>query len=109
LKQDVSTSKVIKIKEAFLSLEAKKIDQINNIIKDTPKTKPHIQITTKGPSRKHNIIPMSSENIMKFIKNSFLHVTNINRSLRNAKYKVLVDFIQSDPLEITVVTNKMAS
>ena len=45
---------------------------------------------------------------MKFIKNSSLHITNINRSLRNTKSEVLVDFIQLDPLEITVVTNKVA-
>ena len=93
MKQDVSTSEVIKIKEAFPSLGAKKIDQINNIVKDISKTKPHIQMTTKGPSRKHVIIPISSENIMKFMKNSSLHVTNVNRSLRNAKSEVLVDFI----------------
>ena len=108
MKQGVSTFKVIKIKEIFLSLEAKKIDQINNIVKSTPKTKPHIQMSTKGLSRKHIIIPMSSENITKFIKNSSLHVTNINRSLRNVKSKVLADFIQSYPLEIMVVTNKIA-
>jgi len=35
-------SEVIKIKEAFSFIGAKKIDQINNIIKGTPKTKPHI-------------------------------------------------------------------
>ena len=46
---------------------------------------------------------------MKFIKNSSLYVTNINRLLRNAKSEVLVDFIQLDPLGITVVTNKVAS
>ena len=65
-------------------------------------------MTTKGLLRKHVIIPISSENIMKFIKNSSLHITNINRSLRNTKSEVLVDFIQLDPLEITVVTNKVA-
>jgi len=65
-------------------------------------------MTTKGLSRKYIIILMSSENIMKFMKNSSLHVTNINRSLRNAKSEVLADFIQSDPLGITVVTNKVA-
>ena len=52
---------------------------------------------------------MSSENNLKFMKNSSLHVANINRLLRNAKSKVLVDFIQSDPLGITVVTNKVAT
>jgi len=40
LKLNISTSEVIKIKEAFPSIGVKKIDQINNIIKGTPKTKP---------------------------------------------------------------------
>jgi len=35
-------SDIIKIKEAFSSISAKKIDQINNIVKGTPKTKPRI-------------------------------------------------------------------
>ena len=47
-----NTSEVLKIKEAFLALNAKKINQINNIIKGNSKPKPRIQITTKGPSRK---------------------------------------------------------
>ena len=53
-------------------------------------------MTTKEPSRKQIIILMNSENTMKFMKNSFLYVANINKSLRNAKSEVLVDFIQSD-------------
>jgi len=92
----------------FPSIGTKKIDQINNIIKGTSKLKPCIQMTMKGPSRKHIIIPMSNDNNMKFMKNSFMHVANINRTLRNAKSEVLVNFIQSDPLGITVVTNKVS-
>ena len=42
------------------------------------------------------------------MKNSSLHVTNINRSLRNVKLDVLVNFIQSDQMVITVVTRKVA-
>jgi len=64
-------------------------------------------MTTKGSSRKQIIIPISSDNINKFIKNSLLHVTNINRSLRNSKSKVLVDFICSDLTSVMVVTNKV--
>ena len=41
-KQNISISEVIKIKEVFLSISAKKINQINNIIKGTTKTKPCI-------------------------------------------------------------------
>ena len=63
-------------------------------------------MTMKGPSRKHVTIPMSNDNNMKFMKNSSIHVANINRALRNVKSKVLVDFIRSDSLGITAVTNK---
>jgi len=62
----------------------------------------------KGLFRKHVIISMSSENNLKFMKNSSLYVANINKLLRNAKSEVLVDFIWSDFLEIMVVTNKVA-
>jgi len=51
---------------------------------------------------------MSSENNMKFMKNSSIYVANMNRSLKNTKSEVLIDFIQSDPLEITVVTYKIS-
>ena len=107
-KQNASTSEVIKIKEAFSTIGMKKIDQINNIVKGTPKPKPHIQMTMKGPSRKQVIIPMSNDNNTKVMKNSATHIANINRILRNAKSEVLVDFICSDPLGITVVTNKVS-
>ena len=86
----------------------KEINEINNIIKGPIKTKPCIQMTTKCPSRKQIIIPMVKDNIDKFMKNSLIHVTNLNRNLRNAKSEVLVDFIQLDLLGITVATNKVS-
>ena len=51
---------------------------------------------------------MSSDNNTKFMKNSSVHVANINRALRNAKSEILVDFICLDPLGIMVVTNKVS-
>jgi len=107
-KQNISTSEVIKIKEAFPSIGAQKIDQINNIVKGNLKPKPHIQMTTKGLSKKQVIIPIGNNNISNFMKNSSLYVTNINRTLRNAKSKVFVNFICSDSLDITIVTNKVS-
>ncbi len=65
-------------------------------------------MTTKSPLRKQVIIPMGNNNNVKFMKNSPIHVTNINRNLRNAKSEVLVDFIHSDPLGVTIVTNKVS-
>ena len=58
-------------------------------------------MTTKSPSRKNVIVPMNSDNIMRFIKKSSFYITNLNRSLKNIKSDVLVDFIHSDPLGIT--------
>ena len=62
---------------------------------------------TKRPSCKQVIFPMSNSNMVKFMKNSFIHITNINRNLKNTKSEVSVDFIQADPISITIVTNKV--
>jgi len=107
-KQNISTSEVIKIKEAFPSISVQKINQINNIVKGNLKPKPHIQMTTKSLSRKQVIISMDNNNISNFMKNSSLYITNINRTLRNAKSEVLVNFICFDSLGITIVTNKVS-
>ena len=77
-KAPANTSEVLKISKAFPALNTEKINQINNIVKGGAKLKPKIQMTTKGPLRKHVIIPMSKENINSFMKNSSLHVANIN-------------------------------
>ena len=66
-------------------------------------------MTTKGPSRKQVIIPMSNDNNNLFIKNSMFYIANINRLLRNAISEVAVDFIRSDPISLVIVTNKVTS
>ena len=65
-------------------------------------------MTMKGLSRKQIIIPMSNDNNNVFMKNSVAHVTNINRLLRNAKLDIVVDFIQSDSIGLSIITNKIA-
>ena len=107
-KSSASTSEVLKIKETFPLLNAQKINQVNNIINGQNKVKPHMQMTTKGPSRKHIIILMSSDNVLSFMKNSLVHVANINRSLCNTKTDILVDYIRSDNTGICIVVNKVA-
>jgi len=66
-------------------------------------------MTTKGPSRKQVIVPMSNDNTISFTKNSALHVAHINRLLKNAKSDIVVDFIRSDPIGPVIVTNKVAN
>ena len=51
---------------------------------------------------------MNGNNNSIFMKNSSLHVANINKHLKNTKSEVLVNYIQSDPLDITIVTNKIS-
>ena len=51
---------------------------------------------------------MSGENISSFMKDSSLHVANLNRSLHNTKSEVLVDYIWSDNSGIMIITNKVA-
>ena len=106
-KTAASTSEVLKIKETFPALNAKEIDQVNSIVNGNERKKPRIQSTTKGPSRKHIIIPMSAVNTTSFMKNSSGHVANINRELRSAKTDVLVDYIRSDSTGIIIITNKV--
>ena len=106
-KQPTSTSDVLKIKESFLALNTNQIDRVNNIVKGNSKSKPCIQMTIKGLSKKQIIVPMSGDNTNSFMKNSSAHVSNLNRLLRNAKMEVAVDFIRSDPISLVIVTNKV--
>ena len=103
-----NTLEVLKIKETFPFINAQKVDQVNNIINGQAKPKPCIKMTTKGSSRKQVIIPMSGENINSFMKSISLHVANMNRLLRNAKSDVLTDYIRTDSIGITIVTNKVS-
>ena len=65
-------------------------------------------MTTKGLSHKQVICPMSNSNMVKFMKNSSIHVSNINRNLKNTKSEVFVDFIWADPVGIAIITNKIS-
>jgi len=103
-----NTSEVLKIKETFPSLNAQKVNQVNNIINSQAKPKPHIKMTTKGPSRKQVIIPISRENTNSFMKSLSLHVANMNRLLCNAKSDVLTNYIHTNNIGITIVTNKIS-
>ena len=50
---------------------------------------------------------MNSENIKKFMDESSSYVSNLNRALKNIKSKIIVKFIWSDSMGITIVTNKV--
>ena len=105
-----STPKVkenLKLKENFPNLSLKKIQDIHNIINDSGKVKPRINITTKGPSRRQIIVPMSNDNILKFITSSSSHIANLNSIFKNIKSEIVADFICSDQHGLIITTNKV--
>jgi len=63
------------------------------MIKGDSKSKPHINITTKDLSRKQVIIPMNDVNKKYFIEESSIYITNMNRTLKNIRTEVMVDFV----------------
>jgi len=75
------TRKTLKIKEAFSNLQNKKIELVQKIISSKDKLKPCINMTTKGPLYKQVIIPMSTDNANKFVKDSSVHIAKISTEL----------------------------
>jgi len=108
-KTSSDTKEVLRIKEAFLPLQAKNIKNIQKIIKGNDKPKPHINMTMKGPSRKQVIIPMSGNNKKNFMEETNVYILNMNRALKNIKSDILVDFICPDAASITIITNKVTT
>jgi len=88
-----NVSEILKLKENFPNLLAKKIKNIYRTIKDFGKTKPKISMMIKCPSRKQIIIPMDNNNKSKFIASSNTHITNINSTLINIKSDIMADFV----------------
>jgi len=66
-------------------------------------------MTTKELSQKQVIISMGRANIDKIIVLSSIHITNINRALKNIKSNIIVDYVQSEAIGITIVTNSVTS
>ena len=79
------------------------------MIKGNSKLKPQINMTTKGLSKKQVIVLLNNANKRNFIKKSSVHITSINRALKNIKTEVIVDFIWLDSNGIIIITNKVIS
>jgi len=52
---------------------------------------------------------MSTNNTNNFIKESNIHVANINRLLKNIKSDVMADFICIKNKDVVISTNKVAN
>ena len=99
----------LKIKEVFLSLQNKKIEQVQKIISRVSKPKPWINMTTKEHSQKQVIVSISINNTRKYIKDSSTYIININKALKGIKSNIIADFIQIDDKGIIISTNNIVS
>jgi len=103
------TRNALKIKETFPNLPNRKIDLIQKVINDSSnKSKPRINMTTKGPLHKQVIILMNSKLGKKFIKDSSNHVANMNCTLKEIISKMIVDFICVEDKGIVITTNNIS-
>ena len=99
---------IVKIKEVFPKLLVGKVNKINNVInKPSQKSKLRLNMTIKGAFKKQIIISISINNMKRVIASFNIHVTNINRLLKNIKLEISIDFIQTDNKSIIVTTNKV--
>jgi len=95
-KGESNIESALKIKEAFPTLNANNINNIQQIIKGNSKPKPYINMTTKDLSKKQIIIPMNDVNRNNFMRNSNVYVINMNRTLKNIKTNIIVNFVHLD-------------
>jgi len=95
---------MLKIKETFLNLPNKKIEQVQKVINNS-----NNKSKLKGPSRKQVIIPMNNDITKEFIKNSSLHIININWALKAIKSSTIANFIRVEDKGIVITTNNVSS
>jgi len=66
-------------------------------------------MTTKGPSCKQIIVPMSKKVASKYIKDASSHISSINWALKSIKSSIIADFICIDDKDIIISTNNVVS
>jgi len=71
--------------------------------------KPRINMTTRGPSRREVIIPMTKPNAELIDNSAYIHISNVNKYLKNSKSDIITDFIWTTNNGIIITTNKPAN
>ena len=66
---------------------------INNLDSSGGIKKPKINIMTRGQSRREVIIPMTKTNTELIVNSAHIHISNINKCLKNSKSDTFADFI----------------
>jgi len=99
----------LNFKKIFPNYLIKKIKEIYKTVYNSNIPKPHLNMTTKGPSCKQIIVSMSSDNIKTFMTLSNDYIININWALKNVKSNVIIDFICLDYRGPIFILNEVAA
>jgi len=101
---------VIQVKEAFPKLSA---DEVGKMLKAKNSNggtkKPKINMTTRGQSRREIIILMAKTNTELIVNSVHIHISNVNKCLKNSKSNIFADFIHFNVNGIIITTNKSAN
>jgi len=105
-----SIEDIIWVKEVFPTLSA---DEVGKMLKaknsGRSMKKPKINMTTREQSRREVIIPMTKANAELIVNSAHIHVSNVNKCLKNSKSDTFADFIRFNINGIIITTNKLAS
>lgn len=103
-----SIKEIVKIKESFLSLLTKKIEEVQKIINKLKKEKPKFGMAIKRLSRRQVLVLMSLVNSGKFMVLSNKYMFNISRALKKIKSNIMANFIWINSRELIITTTKVA-
>jgi len=99
---------IFKLHDTFPALPNRKIIKIHQAsLSKAPLVKRKVQITTKGPSRKQVIIPISSQQADIIMNNAGFHVSSINNQLKGIKSTIQVEFIRPSAQGVIIITNNV--
>ena len=71
--------------------------------------KPKINMMTRRPSRKEVIILMAKLSAELIINSAHIHISNLNKCLKNSKLDIIADFIHLTNNKIIITTSKPAN
>jgi len=98
------------VKEAFPTLSA---DEVGKMLKAKNSSrgtkKPKINMTTREQSRREVIGIMTKTNAKLIVNSAHIHISNVNKCLRNSKSDIFADFIRYNINKIIITMNKPAS
>ena len=101
---------VIRVKEVFPELSADKVGKMLKAKNNNGGTKkPKINMTTRGQSRREVIILIAKSNAELIVNSAQIHISNINKCLKDSKSNIVADFIHYNASGIIITTNTPAN